>query len=79
MAIYPGSVPVGGYLAPTDTTDTFAVTDSQFSRGGHHEVANSSERAPTPTACTRGSPSHRTGDSAHPLRIPVPRKGNSWA
>lgn len=49
MAIYPGSVPVGGYLAPTDTTDTFAVTDSQFSRGGHHEVANSSERDTIPT------------------------------
>ena len=49
MATYPGSVPVGGYIAPTDTSDTFAVTDSRFARGGHHEVADSTERDTIPT------------------------------
>lgn len=49
MSGYSGSVPVGGYFAPTDTTDTYAVTDSQFNRGGHHEVLDSATRDAIPS------------------------------
>ena len=34
MAAIPGSVRVGGFIAPTDSTDTYAVTDDAYGRGG---------------------------------------------
>ena len=43
MAVIPG-VAVGGYFVPTDTADTYAVTDSQYGLGGWHEVAGTTER-----------------------------------
>ena len=44
MSVYPGAVPVSGYFSPTDTTDTYAVTDSQFNRGGHKEASDLTDR-----------------------------------
>ena len=44
MAIIPGSVRVGGFIAPTDSTDTYAVTDDVYGRGGYRAVADSTER-----------------------------------
>ena len=53
MSTYPGSVPVGGFFAPTDTSDVFPVTDSRFNLGGHHEVTDSTERDAIPSARRR--------------------------
>lgn len=36
--LIPGSVRVAGLLAPTDTTDTYAVTDEIYHRGGYRSV-----------------------------------------
>lgn len=39
-----GSVRVTGLLAPTDTSDTYAVTDEHYNRGGYRSVLTVSER-----------------------------------
>ena len=44
MATIPGSVRVGGFIAPTDSTDTYAVTDDIYGRGGYRSVADLVER-----------------------------------
>ena len=44
MATIPGSVRVGGFIAPTDSADTYAVTDDTYGRGGYRAVANTTER-----------------------------------
>jgi len=44
MAAIPGSVRVGGFIAPTDSTDTYAVTDDQYGRGGYRPVADTTAR-----------------------------------
>ena len=43
MAI-PGTVPVGGTMAPTSETDTFAVTDSKYNKDGLRNVTSILER-----------------------------------
>lgn len=43
MAI-PGSVPLGGFIAPYDAGDPYAVQDSIYGRGGLREVATVSAR-----------------------------------
>jgi len=53
MSGYPGSVPVGGFFAPTDTTDTYPTSDSQFNLGGWHEVATHTDRDAIPAARRR--------------------------
>ena len=44
MPNIPGSVPIGGFVAPTDLSDTYATHDSRWSRGGHKEVLTIVER-----------------------------------
>lgn len=44
MAAIPGSVRVGGFIAPTDSTDTYAVTDDAYGRGGYRAVADAAAR-----------------------------------
>lgn len=44
MAAIAGSVRVGGFIAPTDSTDTYAVTDDTYGRGGYRAVADSTAR-----------------------------------
>lgn len=44
MAAIPGSVRVAGFIAPTDSTDTYAVTDEQYNRGGYRSVATLADR-----------------------------------
>ncbi len=44
MAAIPGSVRVAGFIAPTDSTDTYAVTDEQYNRGGYRSVSSLVER-----------------------------------
>lgn len=44
MAVIPGSVRVAGFIAPTDSTDTYAVTDENYNRGGYRTVNNTTER-----------------------------------
>ncbi len=44
MATIPGSVRVAGFIAPTDTTDTYAVTDEIYNRGGYRSVSSIAER-----------------------------------
>lgn len=40
----PGSVPVTGFIAPTDEGDEYAVTDAKYGRDGHRSVADAAER-----------------------------------
>jgi len=44
MGKYLGSVAVTGFIAPTDTSDTYATHDSELGRGGLREVATLLER-----------------------------------
>ena len=44
MAVIPGSIRATGFFAPSDSTDTYAVTDSIYGRGSWREVANTTER-----------------------------------
>jgi len=44
MALIPGSVRVAGFIAPTDSTDTYAVTDETYNRGGYRTVADIASR-----------------------------------
>lgn len=44
MAVIPGSVPVTGFIAPTDSTDTYATHDAIYGRGGLVAVANAASR-----------------------------------
>lgn len=44
MAQIPGSVPLTGKVAPTDTTDTFATHIDIYGEGGYMTVANQAER-----------------------------------
>lgn len=44
MAPIPGSVSVTGILAPTDTTDTYAVTDPSYGIDGLRSVADHTAR-----------------------------------
>ena len=44
MAAIPGSVPLTGKVAPTDTTDTFATHMDIYGEGGYMAVADTSTR-----------------------------------
>lgn len=44
MAAIPGSVRVTGFIGPTDSTDTYAVTDAKYGRDGLRNVADNTER-----------------------------------
>jgi hypothetical protein len=45
MAPIPGSVRFTGFIAPTDSTDTYAVTDETYNRGGYRTVADAAALA----------------------------------
>lgn len=44
MATIPGSIPYTGFIAPTDSTDTFPVTDPKWGLGSLRTVADITER-----------------------------------
>lgn len=44
MAALPGGVQVGGFIAPTDDTDIYAVIDNVYGVGGLREVADADAR-----------------------------------
>lgn len=44
MATIPGSVPVTGFIAPTDSNDTYASHSEVYGRGGYRTVANTTAR-----------------------------------
>lgn len=44
MASIPGSVTITGFVAPTDTADTFPTHDSKYGKGGHREVLTLADR-----------------------------------
>ena len=44
MSTIPGSVRVAGFMAPTDSTDTYAVTDPTYGRGSLRSVADITAR-----------------------------------
>lgn len=43
MAKIQGSVPVAGFIAPTDSNDVFPVTDPKYQKGGYRVVADVDE------------------------------------
>jgi hypothetical protein len=53
MASIPGSVTITGFVAPTDTADTYATHDSIYGKGGHREVADTTARNAIPAARRR--------------------------
>jgi hypothetical protein len=44
MALIPGSVRVGGFIAPSDSTDTYATQDAKYGRDGLRSAADNAER-----------------------------------
>lgn len=48
MPAISGSVPVTGFVAPTDDADTFAAHTEEWGRGGYRTVANITERNAIP-------------------------------
>ena len=44
MAKYPGGVTVSGYIAPSDTLDTYATHKAKFGQGGYRSVLDITER-----------------------------------
>ena len=44
MAKYPGGVTVSGYIAPSDTLDTYATHKAKFGQGGYRSVLDIAER-----------------------------------
>jgi hypothetical protein len=44
MSLIPGSIPVTGLITPTDTTDTYPVTDAIYAIDGLRNVADHTER-----------------------------------
>ena len=48
MASITGGVPLGGFVSPTDTEDTFAVTDPTYGLGGLRNVADTTARNAIP-------------------------------
>ena len=44
MAQIPGSIPVTGFIAPTDSTDTYPVTDAIYGVDGYRSVSDKTER-----------------------------------
>jgi hypothetical protein len=44
MALIPGTIPVTGTFAPTDSIDTFAIMDMKYVYDGLRNVANNTER-----------------------------------
>lgn len=48
MAVIAGSVTVTGFIAPTDTTDTYPVTDAVYGMDGLRSVADATARNAIP-------------------------------
>ena len=44
MPNIPGSIPVSGFIAPTDATDTYPTHEDKWGKGGHRTVATLAER-----------------------------------
>jgi hypothetical protein len=44
MAAIPGGVKITGFISPTDSDDTYPVTDPRYGIGGYREVADHAER-----------------------------------
>ena len=44
MAQIPGSIPVTGFIGPTDSNDTYAVTDALYGIDGLRSVTGSTQR-----------------------------------
>lgn len=44
MPNIPGSVPIGGFIAPYDSGDSYATQDAIYGRGGLREVATYADR-----------------------------------
>lgn len=44
MALIPGAIPVTGFIGPTDSTDTYAVTDALYGIDGWRNVEDATER-----------------------------------
>lgn len=50
MAYIEGGVPISGFLSPTDTVDTYAITKEEYHQGGYRSVANITEMNSIPAA-----------------------------
>ena len=48
MASITGGVPLGGFISPTDSADTFPVTNPTFGLGGLRNVGSTADRDAIP-------------------------------
>ena len=69
MSGYPGYIPIGGPFSPTDTTDTYPVTDSQFSLGGPWQVTDTTARDLIPAQRRRAGSIATTLSDYHQWQI----------
>lgn len=73
MPNIPGSVPVGGFIAPYAITDTYATQDSIFGRGGLREVADHATRnAITADRRRAGMVVYTANDQSYWRLLPAP-------
>jgi hypothetical protein len=59
-----GTVRVTGKFAPSDTTDTYPTHDSQYGKGGYHQVADAAARLAIPAARRTADMLVRQADTA---------------
>lgn len=75
MAAIPGSVPVPGFVAPTDDTDTYPSHDALYGRGGHRSVATKTARNAISTDRREEGMTVYTKDDGKTWRL----KASPWA
>ena len=69
MSGYPGYVPIGGPFSPTDTSDTYPVTDTQFSLGGPWQVTDATARDAIPAQRRRAGSIATTLNDYHQWQL----------
>jgi len=69
MAVIPGSVLVTGFVAPSDSTDTYPSHDALYGMDGYRSVANNTERDAIPAARRRFGMQVFTQDSLKVWRL----------
>lgn len=78
MAAIPGSIRVTGFIAPTDSTDTYACTDPIYGIDGLRSVADLTERNAISNERRReGMLAYTQSDSSYWTLLPSPWSGTN--
>lgn len=79
MAQIPGSIPITGLLATTDSTDSYAIIDPQYGIDGLRNVANHTERNNIPLLRRREGMLVGTLDDGFYWRLTASTGSNTWS